>query len=277
MLSNCSEMLVFGTYWKTWYSMVSEQTCTIDHKMDQSLWQTTESFDILHPSHMWLQTTVSCGKYCQTMQIGTVSRLRFCRRCWGFKIHFWRNIVRFRKSYVCSKKLDVSETNFSFAQFNRIWSHFFGCGIEVGRYTRALIHGIWSSQFFTETRIRVIKNGETRGRTKFVQQSHGMIVDAISSNVHSSRQQNPQRFDRINLDPKIQIKYIDTKNQLADMRTKGNFTRDEWNHFCVSSTSAISVPPIVLMWCRKERKKMQVKKESQQNRSRWWICSRDAA
>ena len=37
-------------------------------------------------------------------------------------------------------------------------------------------------------------------------------------------------FDRINLDPKIQIKYIDTKNQLADVLTKGNFTRDEWNH-----------------------------------------------
>ena len=29
---------------------------------------------------------------------------------------------------------------------------------------------------------------------------------------------------------KIQIKYIDTKNQLADILTKGNFTRDEWNH-----------------------------------------------
>ena len=36
--------------------------------------------------------------------------------------------------------------------------------------------------------------------------------------------------DRINLDSKIQIKYIDTKNQLADILTKGNFTRDEWNH-----------------------------------------------
>ena len=36
-------------------------------------------------------------------------------------------------------------------------------------------------------------------------------------------------FDRINLDPKTQIKYIDTKNQLADILTKGNFTRDEWN------------------------------------------------
>ena len=29
--------------------------------------------------------------------------------------------------------------------------------------------------------------------------------------------------------PKIQIKYIDTKNQLADILTKVNFTRDEWN------------------------------------------------
>ena len=37
-------------------------------------------------------------------------------------------------------------------------------------------------------------------------------------------------FDRINLDPKIQNKYIDTKNQLADILTKGNFTRDERNH-----------------------------------------------
>ena len=30
-------------------------------------------------------------------------------------------------------------------------------------------------------------------------------------------------LDRINLDPKIQIKYIDTKNQLADILTKGEF------------------------------------------------------
>ena len=54
-------------------------------------------------------------------------------------------------------------------------------------------------------------------------------------------------FDRINLDPKIQIKYIDTKNQLADILTKGNFTRDEWNHLWTlfnishfSSTSCIA-------------------------------------
>ena len=37
-------------------------------------------------------------------------------------------------------------------------------------------------------------------------------------------------FDRINLDPKIGIQYVDTKNQLADIPTKGSFSRDEWNH-----------------------------------------------
>ena len=101
------------------------------------------------------------------------------------------------------------------------------------------------------------------------QKSQGMInvmenIDYVPSNVQSSRQEallyvledneavikmiikdrSPtmrhvsrthrvaldRLFDRINLDPKIQIKYIDTKNQLADILTKGNFTRDEWNH-----------------------------------------------
>ena len=48
-------------------------------------------------------------------------------------------------------------------------------------------------------------------------------------------------FDRINLDPKIQIKYIDTKNQLADILNKGNFTRDEWNHLlCLFNISHFS-------------------------------------
>ena len=32
------------------------------------------------------------------------------------------------------------------------------------------------------------------------------------------------------MDPKIQIRYIDTKHQLADMLIKGNFTSDEWNN-----------------------------------------------
>ena len=46
---------------------------------------------------------------------------------------------------------------------------------------------------------------------------------------------------RVNLDPKIQIKYIDTKNQLADILTRENFTRDEWNHLlCLFNISHFS-------------------------------------
>ena len=37
-------------------------------------------------------------------------------------------------------------------------------------------------------------------------------------------------FDSINLDPKIQVKYVDTKHQIADTLTEGNFTCDEWNN-----------------------------------------------
>ena len=37
-------------------------------------------------------------------------------------------------------------------------------------------------------------------------------------------------FDRIHLEPKIQIKYVDIKNQLADILTKGSFSKDDCNH-----------------------------------------------
>ena len=52
-------------------------------------------------------------------------------------------------------------------------------------------------------------------------------------------------FDRINLDSKIQIKNIDTKNQLADKLTKASHVMSG-TIFCVCLTSAISVLQIVL-------------------------------
>ena len=84
-------------------------------------------------------------------------------------------------------------------------------------------------------------------------------------------------FDRISLDPKIQIKYIDTKNQLADILTKGNFTRDEWNHLlCLCNISHFSSTDCSEAMSKRtpedageERvteKNIQVKKESQQSR-----------
>ena len=48
-------------------------------------------------------------------------------------------------------------------------------------------------------------------------------------------------FDRFNLDTKIQIKYIDTKNQLVHILSKGKFSRDEWNHLlCLFNISHFS-------------------------------------
>ena len=48
-------------------------------------------------------------------------------------------------------------------------------------------------------------------------------------------------FERTNLDSKIQIKYIDTKNQFADILIKGNFKPDEWNHLlCLFNISHFS-------------------------------------
>ena len=50
-------------------------------------------------------------------------------------------------------------------------------------------------------------------------------------------------FDRINLDPKMQIRYIDTKHQLADILTKGNISYvRSGTIFFIFSISAISAP-----------------------------------
>ena len=88
---------------------------------------------------------------------------------------------------------------------------------------------IWFLQMFSPQVVKlllyVLEDNEAvikmimKGRSptmRHVSRTHRVAVDWL--------------FDRINLDPKIQIKYIDTKNQLADILTKGNFTHDEWNH-----------------------------------------------
>ena len=53
-------------------------------------------------------------------------------------------------------------------------------------------------------------------------------------------------FDGINLDHQIQIKYVDTKNQLADILTKGNFTRDARGQ----SSSFVQLQPFQLYLLR---------------------------
>ena len=58
--------------------------------------------------------------------------------------------------------------------------------------------------------------------------------------------------------PKIQIKYVDTKHQLADILTKGNFTRDEWNNLL----HLFNISHFSLTSCTKTMaKRMQEQKE----------------
>ena len=74
-------------------------------------------------------------------------------------------------------------------------------------------------------------------------------------------------FDRINLDTKIQIKYIDTKNQLADILTKGSFTSDEWNHLLSLFNINHFSSTVSLLCCHGKAKfnKNREKNGSQQN------------
>ena len=138
--------------------------------------------------------------------------------------------MRFWKSYICSNKLEVQETNFSFSQFNRIRNHFLGNTHHNDQVRRdPCTNPVRARRHKLQTRKKI----------------HGKVddpnnVDFISSNVNSSRQEallyvfedneavikmiikgrSPTLrhvsrthrvaldwlFDRINLDYKIQIK-----------------------------------------------------------------------
>ena len=78
-------------------------------------------------------------------------------------------------------------------------------------------------------------------------------------------------FDRINLDPKIQIRYIDTKHQIADILTTGHFTRDEWhNLLCLFNISHVSflccAKKFSLISCITERMAKRMQEQSEENR-----------
>ena len=105
---------------------------------------------------------------------------------------------------------------------------------HVGHSLRSLTFDIdigspWSLMYVFEDNEAVIKM-IIKGRSptmRHVSRTHRVALDWV--------------FDLINLDTKIQIKYIVTKNKLADILTKGSFTRDEWNHLlCLFNISHFS-------------------------------------
>ena len=86
---------------------------------------------------------------------------------------------------------------------------------------------------YNEAVIKMIIKGRSR-TIRRVSTTHRVVLDWL--------------FDGIKLDPKIQIKFVHTINQLVDVLTVGNFTRHEWNHLlCLfnirhfSSTNCLEV------------------------------------
>ena len=78
-------------------------------------------------------------------------------------------------------------------------------------------------------------------------------------------------FGRINLDPKIQVRYSDTRRQLADILTKSNFKRDDWNnllhlfnvsHFsslcCAQNSSLINCAKTMSKRMQEQKKKKEL-------------------
>ena len=110
--------------------------------------------------------------------------------------------MRFWESYVCSNQLDVQETNFSFAQFNRIRNLSLDAGLRLDGITAL---GLWdlivavlgnTNQSHKE-QVLLMNKREVRSPPHTIQkrkQSHGVIndldnVDFIPSNVNSFHQE----------------------------------------------------------------------------------------
>ena len=82
------------------------------------------------------------------------------------------------------------------------------------------------------------------------------------------------------LDPKVQIRYMDSKHQIADILTEGNFTRDERNnllHLFIFCDFGSLVAPKISVWSavlrgrREFRNKMKVKGLCRSRDEKWWI------
>ena len=228
---------------------------------------------------MLIQTILSCGKHAKQCRLGLFQDSDFAGDLEDSKSTSGGTLCIFGShtfvpiSWMCKKQTSVSNrlTESEISSLNARLSLDGIPALDLWNLIVAVLHGntYQSNQergdpFKSPTRKKIHRKIDDLNN-----------VDFISSNVNSSRQEallhvfedheavikmiiqgrSPTMrhvsrthrvaldwlFDRINLDPKVQIKYIDTKNQLADILTKGNFTRDQWNHhLCLFNISHFS-------------------------------------
>ena len=104
-------------------------------------------FSYIHHT-MWIETVLFCGNTAKQCRLGLFQDSDFAGDLEDSKSTSCAKFVRFWKSYICSNKVDVRETNFSFTQFNRIRNH----GLRLDGIP-LLIYVIWLFQSL-ETQLR---------------------------------------------------------------------------------------------------------------------------
>ena len=322
---NCCKMFILGTYWKTWHSMVNEQTCMIHFKNgpkpvtnDYVVWYLTS---ITHVNTNCIVTWVilqnNADWDCFKTLLREILRTQYLflvEHCAFFGSHTFVPI-----SLMCKKK------NFSFAQFNRIRNHFFGCRIEVGWYSRTWFVGsdrrsswehesessrtgrpgneqTWSS--FTTS--HNAKNASNLREWSMIwimlilfPQTSNLLIWKLCMCLKTTKQW--QRWLSKKEVPQWDMFPGPTELLLLVIRSNQfgpqNPNQIHWHQkpigrhtdqgkfytwWMESSSVFVQHQPIQfyqLFWRKVEKnaKKMQVKKESQQSRNRWWIWSRNAA
>ena len=265
MLSNCSEMLILGTNWTTWSvnklgRSITKWTKACDKHLNRLISYIHQTCEYKQYCHV--------GNTAEQCRLGLFQDSDFAGDLEDSKSTSGRTLCIFGShtfvpiSWMCKKQTAVSHSSTE----SEIISLDIGLrldGLPTMELWDLIVSGLGNVSRVSDG------SGKPESDVRKRHKPHKKIdvikdIDSVPSNVQSARQEallyvfedneavikmiikgrSPTMrhvsrshrvaldwlFDRINLDSKIQIKYIDTKNQLADILTKGNFTRDEWNH-----------------------------------------------
>ena len=116
-LTNCLEMLVFGTNLKTRHSMVCQQICKGSHKMDSGLRQTIGNIDFKHSSHKWLLRYCFMGNTAQQCRLGLfqdsdfAGDLEVSKSTSGGALCIFGSRTFVPVSWMCKKQTSVSHSS----------------------------------------------------------------------------------------------------------------------------------------------------------------------
>ena len=111
MLTDCLEILVSGTIWYNWHSLVSKQTCTSCHKMDKSSWQTLSSNDHRQYCHV--------GNTAQHCRMGLFQDSDFAVNFEDSESTSGGNLLCLRKSNIRSTNAQFTQGEYSVVYFSR--------------------------------------------------------------------------------------------------------------------------------------------------------------